>query len=51
MIKITNTVTGKIVKYEGKLMVAPNGMVFVKAEGRTIWASACTDFVAVEVQK
>ena len=49
MIEITNTYTGEVVLIEGKLMVAPNGLAFIKIGGETVWCSASTDFVAVKV--
>lgn len=49
MILVTNVKTGETTKYWGTLMVAPNGMAFIKQGKRTIWCSASTDFVAIEV--
>lgn len=46
MIRVTNTKTGEWLRIEGKLMVAPNGVVFIKHKGETVWASGSTDFVA-----
>ena len=51
MIRITNTETGETKVYKGTLMVAPNGMVFIKGNKKTIWASASTDFVAVDLDE
>lgn len=48
-IKVTNTANGEVKEYKGKLMVAPNGVIFIKADGRTLFASASTDFVCEEV--
>lgn len=48
-IQVTNTVTGEIEYYTGKLMVAPNGMIFIKADGRTVFASASTVYTCKEV--
>ena len=36
IIEITNILTGEVKQYKGKLMVALNGMIFVKANGHTI---------------
>jgi hypothetical protein len=43
---VTNIATGEIEEFKGVMMVAPNGMVFIQCDGRTIWASAQTDFIA-----
>lgn len=48
-IKVTNLETGEVKTYQGTLMVAPNGMVFIKASKKTIWCSAATNFVAEEI--
>ncbi|AUR93126.1 hypothetical protein NVP1183O_28 [Vibrio phage 1.183.O._10N.286.48.B7] len=48
-IKVTNTETGEEKIYTGTMMVAPNGMVFIKKDKRTIWCSAAVNFVAEEV--
>lgn len=48
-IQVTNTDTGETKTYTGTMMVAPNGMVFIKRDKRTIWCSAATNFVAEEI--
>lgn len=48
-IQVTNTETGETKKYSGTMMVALNGMVFIKQGKRTIWCSASTNFVAEEI--
>jgi hypothetical protein len=49
MIEVTNTETGEIKKIEGTMMVAPNGMVFIKKGSKTVWCSAAANFVAQEI--
>ena len=45
-ITITNLDTGEQTVLEGTMMVAPNGMVFVKKDKKVLWCSAATNFVA-----
>ena len=45
-IEVTCLTTRNTKRFEGTMMVAPNGMVFIKSDGRTIWASAATTFEA-----
>ncbi len=45
MIKILNLDTGEVIRKKGVLMVAPNGMAFVKDGKETVWCSASTTFV------
>lgn len=46
MIIITNEQTGEIIKLEGRLMVASNGVIFVKKGSETLWASSAPNWVA-----
>ena len=48
-IRVTNLKTGESVEYRGKLMVAPNGVIFVKSDGRTLFATGSADFLCEEV--
>ena len=45
-IRIVNTVTGEVKVVQGNMMVAPNGMVFIKYNKNVVWCSASTDFEA-----
>ena len=49
MIKVTNLSTGEIKTFKGVLMVAPNGMAFIKFNNRSLWASANPIYEAEEV--
>jgi len=49
MIEITNTDTGEVTKIEGVMMIAPNGIVFIKKNKKVVWCSAATNFVAQEI--
>ena len=49
MIRITDIETGEVKEIKGVMMVAPNGMVFVKRDKKTVWCSAATNFVAEEI--
>ena len=49
-IVITNIETGETKKLQGTMMVAPNGMVFIKKGKEVVWCSAATDFVAEVVE-
>ena len=49
MIKVTDTATGEIKNIEGKLMVASNGMAFIKMNNRTVFATAALTYVFEEV--
>jgi len=46
VVLVTNTVTGEIKTFSGTMMVAPNGMVFIKSGKEVVWCSASRDFVA-----
>lgn len=48
-IRITNTQTGETKKVEGKMMVAPNGVIFVKQGSKTVFASGSTEIICEEV--
>ena len=48
MITVTDIETGEIKKFDGVMMVAPNGMVFIKKGKKVVWCSASTTFVAEE---
>lgn len=48
-VKVTDTETGEQKEFVGQMMVAPNGMVFIKQGKRVVWSSASTNFVAEEM--
>lgn len=48
-IQVTNLTTGEATVYEGVLMVAPNGMAFIKSGKRVLWCSASTEFEVFEL--
>lgn len=43
---ITNVHTGEVKEFNGTMMVAPNGMVFIKSGKEVVWCSAAADFSA-----
>lgn len=49
MIQVTNLVTGEVRRFKGTLMVAPNGMAFIKSGSETVWCSASTNFVSEKI--
>lgn len=49
MIEILNLDDGSKRHIEGTIMVAPNGMVFVKQGKKVVWCSAAANFEAYEV--
>ncbi|AKA61828.1 hypothetical protein Pm5460_19 [Proteus phage vB_PmiP_Pm5460] len=49
-VTVINTVTGSLREYENaEMMVAPNGVIFVKRGKQTLFASGSTDII-VEAQ-
>lgn len=48
MIKVVDVETGEVREFEGVMMVAPNGMVFIKKGSKVVWCSAATNFEAFE---
>lgn len=48
-VQVTDTTTGESKLFQGVMMVAPNGMVFIKQGQKVVWCSASTNFVAEEV--
>lgn len=51
VIRVTNTFTGEIKKFKGVLRVAPNGMVYIKFNNRSLWASANPCYEAEEISE
>ena len=50
-IQVVNVKNGELKIYRDSiLMVAPNGMAFIKKGKCVVWCSASTDFVAEEVE-
>ena len=49
MIQVTNLITGEVQQFKGTLMVAPNGMAFIKSGSETVWCSASTNFEVVKL--
>lgn len=49
MIRVTDIETGDVQTFKGTMMVAPNGMVFIKDGKKVVWCSGATNFVAEEV--
>lgn len=45
-IQVTNIETGEVRDFSGVMMVAPNGMVFIKNGKEVVWCSASTNFTA-----
>ena len=48
-IRVTNIDTGEYKDYIGKLMVAPNGVIFIKSDKRTIYATTATNITVEEL--
>ena len=42
-IQVTNIETGEVRDFSGVMMVAPNGMVFIKQGKEVVWCSASTN--------
>lgn len=47
MIKVINHETGEVRHYSGELMVASNGVMFIKHKGKTVFASGSTDITCM----
>jgi len=49
MIRVTNMETGESKDYQGKMMVASNGVIFIKKGNETIWASGHEFFLVEKI--
>jgi hypothetical protein len=50
MIRVTFVDTGEVREFNGTLMVAPNGCVFIKQGSKTIFAATGGLIIAEEIQ-
>lgn len=49
MIRVTNLETGETKDYSGKMMVAPNGVTFIKNGKETVWSCGNECFLVEKV--
>lgn len=49
MIQVTDTDTGEVRLFQGKMMVAPNGVIFIKQGKHTVFASGSTKLICEDL--
>lgn len=51
MVRVINLETGEVAEFNGKMMVASNGVIFIKHNKDTLWASGSDLFEVTQVSK
>lgn len=51
MVRVINTQTGEEKTYNGELLVALSGAIFIKVKGKTVFATTSPNYVAEVVDK